>query len=81
MAKRGPKPMAEELRKTNRIATFRLGKAELSEVERLARQHGQSRSEFLRSIVTGAIATQKKNEAALRLHGTSAQGMEVALYE
>ena len=55
MAKRGPKPMAEELRKTNRIATFRLGKAELSEVERLARQHGQSRSEFLRSIVTSAI--------------------------
>lgn len=61
MAKRGPKPMAEELRKTNRIATFRLGKAELSEVERLAQQQGQSRSEFLRELVTGAIATQKKN--------------------
>ena len=81
MAKRGPKPMAEELRKTNRIATFRLGKAELSEVERLAQERGLSRSELLRSIVTGAIATQKKNEAALRLHGTSAQGMEVTLYE
>lgn len=61
MAKRGPKPMAEDVRKTNRIATFRLGKAELSEVERLAQQRGQSRSEFLRELVTGAIATQKKN--------------------
>ena len=47
--------MAPELLKTARIASFRLGKAELSEVERLARQHGQSRSEFLRSIVTSAI--------------------------
>ena len=61
MAKRGPKPMAPELLKTARIASFRLGKAELSEVERLARQHGQSRSEFLRELVTGAIATQEKN--------------------
>ena len=60
MAKRGPKPMAPELLKTARIASFRLGKAELSEVERLARQHGQSRSEFLRELVTGAIATQEK---------------------
>ena len=54
--------MPEELRKTNRIATFRLGKAELSEVERLAQQRGQSRSEYLRSIVESAIATQKENE-------------------
>ena len=61
MARRGPKPMPEELRKTNRIATFRLGKAELSEVERLAQQQGQSRSEFLRELVTRTIATQKKN--------------------
>jgi len=60
MAKRGPKPMAEELRKTNRVATFRLGKAELREVERLAQQRGQSRSEFLRGIVESVIATQKE---------------------
>ena len=53
--------MAPELLKTARIASFRLGKAELSEVERLAQQRGQSRSEFLRELVTGAIATQKKN--------------------
>lgn len=60
MAKRGPKPMPEELRKTNQIATFRLGKSELMEVERLAQQHGQSRSEFLRELVTRTIATQKE---------------------
>ena len=55
MAKRGPKPMAPELLKTNRIATFRLGKSELGEVERLAQERGVSRSEFLRSIVQSAI--------------------------
>ena len=61
MGKRGRKPLPVELLKTSKIASFRLGKAELSEVERIARQHGQSRSEFLRELVTGAIATQKEN--------------------
>ena len=61
MAKQGRKKLPIEQRRNMPIASVRLEKAEFSQLEQAARQHGLSRSQFLRSIVQSAIATQKEN--------------------
>ena len=66
-----------EKRRNMPIVSTRLERAELSELDQVALQRGLSRSEFLRQAIQGAMKAQKRNEAALRLAGTSAQGMEV----
>ena len=62
MAKRGRKKYPVEQLRITPIASFRLEKAELSEIERLAKQNGQSRSDYLRSIVRDVLATQKEKD-------------------
>ena len=43
------------------IVSARMERKEIEQLEMLARQRGQSRSEFLRQAIQDAIATQKKN--------------------
>ena len=63
MAKRGRPKLPVELRAPDMpIISLRLNQSEYDQVERLAQQHGQSRSHFMRSIVRDALATQKKNQ-------------------
>ena len=43
------------------IVSARMEREEFEQLERVARQHGLSRSEFLRQAIQSAIATQKEN--------------------
>ena len=57
----GMRKLPVEQRRNMPVASVRLEKEEFSQLERAAKQRGLSRSQFLRSIVIDAIATQKKN--------------------
>ena len=50
-----------EERRNLPIASTRLERAEFEQLEHAARQHGLSRSEFLRQAIQGALATQERN--------------------